>query len=90
MQTQNADPTKDRGDYAHDFDESGLIPCRMFEASIMGMNKVRRFQKVINEIVEYHVPLNFLLLRKKIRNKKKPFQEEGFACPVGKETIVYL
>ena len=30
---QNADPITDRGDYAHNFDESGLIRGRIVEES---------------------------------------------------------
>ena len=48
---QNADPITDRGDYAHNFDESGLIRGRIEEESLMGRNAAKRFQKEINEIV---------------------------------------
>ena len=51
MQTQNADPITNRGDYAHNFDESGLIRGQIVEESLMGKNTARRFQKELNEIV---------------------------------------
>ena len=67
MQTRNADPITDRGDYALNNDESGLIRGRIVEEPLMGKNAARRFQKELNEIVEDHVPLTFLPVWQKIR-----------------------
>ncbi len=42
---QNADPITDRGDYAHNFDESGLIRDRIVEETLMGRNWPGAFRK---------------------------------------------
>ncbi len=74
----NADPIKDRGDYAHKIDESGLIRGRIVEESLMGRIAARRFQKEINEIVGDHVPLRFLPLWKKITIKMQKVIKKHF------------
>ena len=93
MQTRNADPITDRGDYAHNFDESGLIRGRIVEESLMGKNAARRFQKELNEIVEDHVPLTFLLVWKKIRIKmqkviKKHFKKQDLLVRWNKNQVL--
>ena len=86
---QNADPRTDRGDYAHNFDESSLISGRIVEESLMGKNAARRFkfQKEINETVDDHVPFQFLPLWKKITIKtqkviKKHFKKQDLLISI--------
>ena len=78
MQTRNADPITDRGDYALNNDESGLIRGRIVEEPLMGKNAARRFQKELNEIVEDHVPLTFLPVWEKIRIKMQKVIKKHF------------
>ena len=90
---QNADPITDRGDYAHNFDETGLIRGRIVEESLMGRNAARRFQKELNEIVEEHVPLRFLPLWKKITVKmqkviKKHFKKKDLLVRWDKDEVL--
>jgi hypothetical protein len=90
---QNADPITDRGDYAHNFDETGLIRGRIVEESLMGRNAARRFQKELNEIVEEHVPLHFLSLWKKITVKmqkviKKHFKKKDLLVRWDKDEVL--
>ena len=92
MQTRNADPISDKGDYALNYDESGLIRGRIVEESLMGKNTARRFQKELNEIVEDHVPLTFLPVWKKIRIKmqkgiKKHFKKQDLLVRWNKNQV---
>ena len=81
---QNADPITDRGDYAHNFDETGLIRGRIVEESLMEKNAARRFQKELNEIVEKHVPVRFLQRWKNITVKmQETLQEKESSRPLG-------
>ena len=93
MQTRNADPITDRGDYALNYDESGLIRGRIVEESLMGKNTARRFQKELNEIVEDHVPLTFLPVWEKIRIKmqkviKKHFKKQDLLVRWNKNAVL--
>jgi hypothetical protein len=87
---QNADPIQDRGDYAHNFDESGLFRGQMtqiVEESLIGRNMVRLFQKEINEIVEDHVPPLPAAAKKDqhqdAKSHQETLQEAGSARPLG-------
>ena len=93
MQTRNADPITDRGDYALNNDESGLIRGRIVEEPLMGKNAARRFQKELNEIVEDHVPLRFLPVWQKIRIKmqkviKKHFKKQDLLVRWNKNAVL--
>ena len=93
MQTRNADPITDRGDYALNNDESGLIRGRIVEEPLMGKNAARRFQKELNEIVEDHVPLTFLPVWEKIRIKmqkviKKHFKKQDLLVRWNKNAVL--